>query len=227
MATSQIALEALPGVRPAGVSALVAAEDEITARRAVAALESAEIEAVSAPGSLADAPAHAALAPSAVVVLCCHLGSAAHVSALRHLRKGLGDGGGIVVVSLGSARARVSEALNVGADGLVLEQDIERSLAVVVRAVAIGHVSVPRRLRRCVARPAFSHRERQVLALMASGLQNREIADRLFLAESTVKSHLASSFDKLGVRSRKEATALVLDPDEGLRPLVLENGFDG
>jgi DNA-binding NarL/FixJ family response regulator len=181
---------------------------------------------VSGEGGVAGALSHSERLPAAVVVLCCDLASPAHMTALRHLRKGLRDGG-IVVVSLGSARARVSEALNVGADGLVPEQEIERSLAVVVRAVSIGHVSVPRRLRRCVARPAFSHRERQVLALMATGLQNREIADRLFLAESTVKSHLASSFDKLGVRSRKEATALVLDPDEGLRPLVLENGFEG
>jgi DNA-binding NarL/FixJ family response regulator len=127
---------------------------------------------------------------------------------------------------MGSSRTRVSEAVNTGADGLVPEDDLDRSLAVVVRAVAAGHVAVPRSLRRSVARPAFSHRERQVLTLVANGLQNREIADRLYLAESTVKSHLASSFEKLGVRSRKEAAALVLDPDEGLRALVLEQGLE-
>jgi DNA-binding NarL/FixJ family response regulator len=148
------------------------------------------------------------------------------MSLLRHLRKELRDTG-VVVVSLGSSRARATEAVNTGADGLVPESDVERSLAAVARAVAAGHIAVPRTLRRCVARPAFSHRERQVLALVASGLQNREIADRLYLAESTVKSHLASSFEKLGVRSRKEAAALVLDPDEGLRALVLENGLVG
>ena len=56
---------------------------------------------------------------------------------------------------------------------------------------------------------------------MVEGAPNRQIADRLFLAESTVKSHLASAFQKLGVRSRKEAAALLVDPDEGLGTGIL------
>jgi DNA-binding NarL/FixJ family response regulator len=66
----------------------------------------------------------------------------------------------------------------------------------------------------------FSHRERQVLALLVRGLGNRQIASHLFLAESTVKSHLSSAFQKLGVRSRKEAAALLMDPDEGLEGVL-------
>ena len=50
---------------------------------------------------------------------------------------------------------------------------------------------------------------------VAAGLTNSEIAESLFLSESTVKSHLSSAFAKLGVRSRREAAALVLDPDQG------------
>ena len=111
--------------------------------------------------------------------------------------------------------------MNIGADGFLAEDQLEPALAAVVRTVALGHVCVPRELRRSLVRPAFSHREREVLALVVGGLHNREIADRLFLAESTIKSHVASAFAKLGVRSRKEAAALVLDPDEGLRELVL------
>ena len=79
----------------------------------------------------------------------------------------------------------------------------------------------PRKLHRCLFKPAFSHRERQVLALVVRGFGNRQIAARLFLAESTVKSHLASAFQKLGVRSRKEAAALLMDPDEGLGASVI------
>ena len=49
------------------------------------------------------------------------------------------------------------------------------------------------------------------------GLTNAQIAGKLFLAESTVKSHLSSSFTKLGVSSRYEAATLILDPERGRR----------
>jgi len=204
----------------------VATEDVVTARRVLGALEADGIAAGVSARVPADIAARTAQLGAAIAILCCDLSSPGDMSLLRHLRKELRETG-VVVVSLGSSRARASEAVNTGADGLVPESEIEASLAAVARAVAAGHIAVPRTLRRCVVRPAFSHRERQVLALVAAGLQNREIADRLYLAESTVKSHLASSFEKLGVRSRKEAAALVLDPHEGLRAFVLENGLAG
>jgi DNA-binding NarL/FixJ family response regulator len=53
------------------------------------------------------------------------------------------------------------------------------------------------------------------------GFTNQEIANKLLLAESTVKSHLTSIFSKLGVRGRSEAAALVLDPTSGLGTGVL------
>jgi DNA-binding NarL/FixJ family response regulator len=46
-------------------------------------------------------------------------------------------------------------------------------------------------------------------------LTNSQIASELFLAESTVKSHLSSAFAKLGVSSRSEAVAVILDPERG------------
>ena len=50
---------------------------------------------------------------------------------------------------------------------------------------------------------------------IVTGLTNAEIAGKLFLAESTVKSHLSSAFSKLGVSSRYEATSVILDPERG------------
>ena len=58
-------------------------------------------------------------------------------------------------------------------------------------------------------------REKQILTLMVTGQTNSQIASELFLAESTVKSHLSSAFGKLGVSSRSEAAAVILDPDRG------------
>ena len=69
-------------------------------------------------------------------------------------------------------------------------------------------------MRASVERPTFSHRERQVLTFVSRGLTNAEIADELFLAESTIKSHLSSAFAKFGVRSRREAAALFLELEQ-------------
>ena len=75
-------------------------------------------------------------------------------------------------------------------------------------------------LRSAADRPALSHREREVLRLAIAGNTNSEIASGMFLAQSTVKSHLSSAYRKLGAGSRKEATSLILDPDEGLLEIV-------
>jgi DNA-binding NarL/FixJ family response regulator len=57
--------------------------------------------------------------------------------------------------------------------------------------------------------------------MVVLGLTNGEIAHKLRLSESTVKSHLSSSFTKLGVRSRGEAASLILDPAAGLGTGIL------
>ena len=119
-----------------------------------------------------------------------------------------------VVASLSSNGVR--KLVEAGAAGVVLESEAERTLAPTVAAAAAGQVVVPRRHQRHAVRPALTHREKETLALLARGLTNREIADRLFLAESTVKTHVGSIFGKLGVNSRSEAAALVLDPDAKL-----------
>ena len=55
---------------------------------------------------------------------------------------------------------------------------------------------------------------------------NAQIAEQLFLAESTVKSHLSSAFVKLGVKSRNEAVALILDQERGVGVGILGLGSD-
>jgi DNA-binding NarL/FixJ family response regulator len=118
----------------------------------------------------------------------------------------------IVVIAPMSGNG-VHKSLEAGAAGLVLDSEIENALAATIRAVCTGQIVVPQRFRRNATRPVLSHREKETLALLATGLTNRQIAARLYLAESTVKTHLTSIFGKLGVVSRSEAAALVLDPD--------------
>lgn len=123
----------------------------------------------------------------------------------------------LIVVVCGSAEGRaVRRALDSGVDGLVFADELEVTLRPTVEAVLGGQIAVPRNLRTFVRRPSLSARERKVLGLLVMGYTNSEIGAQLFLAESTVKSHLSSAYEKLGVRSRSEAVSLLLDPKEPL-----------
>lgn len=150
---------------------------------------------------------------STILVFVCNVDLAREMAALRRLRREQREPS-ITVISPPATGTGVRRALDAGADAVVFEPEIETTLAITVMAVASGQSVVPRKLRASVERPAFSHRERQVLALVSKGLTNGEIAERLLLAQSTVKSHLSSAFTKLGIRSRKEVTALMLDPEQ-------------
>jgi DNA-binding NarL/FixJ family response regulator len=114
-----------------------------------------------------------------------------------------------------------------GADGIVYESELEQTFAPAIAALLCGLAVLPRELNASRHNPNFSSREKQVLALVVMGYTNIEIATKLFLAESTVKSHLSSSFRKLGVSSRKDAAARILDPDSGLGPGILAISGNG
>jgi DNA-binding NarL/FixJ family response regulator len=165
-----------------------------------------------------------------VIVLACDRAFLDHPAALRLLRSELPDAH-VVVVCAADGRRAVRKALAAGSDGYVCEAELERALAPTIHAVCAGQVCIPSDMRAHFEKPAFSFREKQVLQLVARGCTNGEIAQTLFLAESTVKSHLSSSFRKLGVSSRKEAAQIVLDPDNGLNLEVFgglpsSSGFD-
>jgi DNA-binding NarL/FixJ family response regulator len=141
---------------------------------------------------------------------------------LRRLSTRLRRGGTarVVVVSPTCGPLGARRAVRAGADSLVLEHQVQDALAAAVRAVAAGLSVLPAVLRSGTDRLAFSHREREVLRLVIQGHTNGEIAATLFLAESTVKSHLSSAYRKLGASGRKDATSMILDPDEGLVDLI-------
>ncbi len=120
----------------------------------------------------------------------------------------------------------VRAALAAGAAGIVLHEDLDSALGPCLRAVLAGQTCVPRDHWRQIEPPALSTREKQILGLVVMGYMNSQIAVQLFLAESTVKSHLSSAFGKLGVRSRNEAVNLILDPERGLGMGILSLGVE-
>jgi DNA-binding NarL/FixJ family response regulator len=122
----------------------------------------------------------------------------------------------LVALSDLERRSALHRLIATGVQGLVLTADIERSLAATVRAVAAGQLCTTEEVRAAVAPKPLSSREREILVTVIMGLSNGEIARRLHISENTVKSHLASIFEKLGVRSRAEAAELVTDPEDVL-----------
>jgi DNA-binding NarL/FixJ family response regulator len=140
-----------------------------------------------------------------VVIVSCDIDRPTEVTVLRKLSRAA-RGAAIIVVSPRVTATGVRRTLDAGADALVFEAEIFQTLIPTLRAVERGQSVVPRPLR-----PYLSHREQQVLNLVCEGLTNAEIAATLVLAESTIKSHMASIFTKFGVHSRKEAVAVYLD----------------
>lgn len=121
----------------------------------------------------------------------------------------------------------VYEALGIGASGFMLKDAPAEELIRAVRVVADGDAllapSVTRRLiadvtrRRSVPRTrhpqldSLTPREREVLELIAAGLSNTEIADRLFVAEQTVKTHVGKVLAKLALRDRAQAVVMAYE----------------
>jgi DNA-binding NarL/FixJ family response regulator len=121
----------------------------------------------------------------------------------------------------------VYQALRWGASGFLLKDASARELAEAVRVVAAGDAllspSVTRRLIAEFARMGaprgpsrktlkdLTERETEVLALVAQGLSNAEIAGRLVVAEQTVKTHVSRILMKLGLRDRTQAVVLAYE----------------
>jgi DNA-binding NarL/FixJ family response regulator len=147
---------------------------------------------------------------SAIALLVCDLDRPTEMATLRRVRREVQDVA-IIAISPPATGTGVRRGLDAGADAIVFEPLLESTLAVTVSAVGSGQSVVPRELRATVQRPSLSHREQQVLTHVTEGLTNAQIAEELFLSESTVKSHLSSAFAKFGVSSRREAAALFLE----------------
>jgi DNA-binding NarL/FixJ family response regulator len=169
------------------------------------------LEILSSPAELREGPP-AAGEPGIVVVLCDpHDGDQEIRQIVEHRPQARP-----VVVSETSAPAVIRRGVNSGAAGFVRLDEVATTLVPTVHAVAAGQLVIPFARRRESIPETLTTREKQILSLVVMGLRNREIATKLYVAESTVKSHLSSAFSKLGVGSRNEATALILDPRAGL-----------
>ena len=112
---------------------------------------------------------------------------------------------------------QVREAMRRGASGFLLKHAGPKALLDRVRAALRGELPMDPGAVRALARPQadplaeITPREREVLGAIALGLSNRQIAQRLGIAEKTVKTHAGAVFAKLGVRDRVQAALLARD----------------
>jgi DNA-binding NarL/FixJ family response regulator len=123
----------------------------------------------------------------------------------------------IVILTSFSDRERILRALDAGAVGYLLKDAEPEELARAIDAAARGEAPLDPRAARALlsarqaASPAdaLSEREREVLLLVAEGMPNKVIAQRLSISEKTVKAHLTSVFRQIGVTDRTQAALWV------------------
>lgn len=205
--------------RQAGWRLAVIARAPLLAERAVAALERDGLIVTLEASGPDLAAVQDAVRPPTLLVVGAAVGDAELDHALRWGGALIPRAVTIVVLPAG-VPCDGTASLARGAQGLIYESDLDLLLGPVCRVAAAGQVSVPVAMRHAIQPPPLSHRERQTLGLAVAGLTNAQIASRLYITESTVKTHLSSAFRRLGVHSRRAAAAL-LNSDEVLRGNVL------
>ncbi|HEU5158442.1 MAG TPA: response regulator transcription factor [Streptosporangiaceae bacterium] len=197
-------------------------DDHEVVRRGVAALLEAEddIEVVGEAGTVAQALARVSAARPDVAVLDVRLPDGDGVSVCREIRSQLPHIACLMLTSFSDEEA-LFDALMAGAAGYVLKQIHGSDLIGAVRSVAAGESlldprSTAQMLHRLRTREerkdplsALSDQERQILELIGEGLTNRQIGERMFLAEKTVKNYVSNLFAKLDMRRRTQAAAFV------------------
>lgn len=196
-------------------------DDHEVVRRGVAALLSAEddIEIVGEAGTAEHALARIPAARPDVAVLDVRLPDGDGVSVCRELRSQMPGLACLMLTSFDDEDA-LFEAVMAGAAGYVLKQIHGSDLVGAVRTVATGQSLLdPRSTARMLQRlrdrqdkqdplKSLTEQERHIFDLIGEGLTNRQIGERLFLAEKTVKNYISNIFAKLGMSRRTQAAAL-------------------
>jgi two-component system NarL family response regulator len=204
---------------------LLIAEDETVVRMALARLLATE-EGIEVVGQAADGEIAADLVRRLkpdVVLTDLSMPGMDGVSAARQIKQDLPECA-IVVLTIHHDDDHLFAAIKAGASGYVLKDAPPEQMVEAIRAAArgegfIGPSLVGRVLAefarvsrlRAAAKEVFAEltrRELEVLELVGNGLRNKDIAERLFLSEKTVKNHISSIFLKLQVNGRTEAALL-------------------
>jgi DNA-binding NarL/FixJ family response regulator len=195
-------------------------DDHEIVRRGVRELLEAEpdIVVIGEAGTAASALARIPALRPDVAVLDVRLPDGDGVTVCRDIRSTMPEVACLMLTSFGDDDA-LFDAIMAGAAGYVLKQIRGTDLVGAVRTVASGQSlldpeaasKVMRRMRDQTARAdplaALTAQERRILELIGDGLTNRQIGERMYLAEKTVKNYVSALFAKLGMERRTQAAA--------------------
>ena len=195
-------------------------DDHEVVRRGVRDLLEAEpdIRVVGEAGTASSALARIEALRPDVAVLDVRLPDGDGVSVCREIRSRMPEVACLMLTSFGDDEA-LFDAIMAGAAGYVLKQIRGTDLVGAVRTVASGQSMLdPRAASQLMARlrdqsakhdplAGLSAQERRILELIGEGLTNRQIGERMFLAEKTVKNYVSALFAKLGMHHRTQAAA--------------------
>lgn len=215
---------AVEGSGQGGVVTVFLLDDHEIVRRGVADLLAGDpgIRVVGEAKNAAEAVARIPALRPDVAILDVRLPDGDGVSVCREVRSLVPDLKVIMLTSYSDDEA-LFEAILAGASGYLLKQILGQDLVRSVSTVAAGGslldpaaaTAVLERIRRA-AEPAgplagLSDQERTVLALIGEGLTNRQIGERMFLAEKTVKNYVSHLLAKLGLERRTQAAVLATE----------------
>jgi DNA-binding NarL/FixJ family response regulator len=189
-----------------------------------------DLEVVGEAGDGAAALRLLAGLPADVVVMDIRMPVMDGVEATRRIYATGPEAPKVLVLTTFDTDADAFAALQAGASGFLLKNAPPEELLAAIRVVAAGEsVVAPRITRRLLDRFAdqllprtgsagsdgrldsLTEREREVLLLVGQGLSNQEIAERLFVAETTVKTHVGRVLTKLGLRDRVQVVVLAYE----------------
>jgi two-component system response regulator DevR len=204
--------EATPTVR------IFLLDDHEVVRRGIAELLATVegFEIVGEAGTAAEALTRVLAVRPDVAVLDARLPDGSGIDVCREIRSALPDTYCLILTSYDDHDA-VLAAVLAGASGYVLKEVRTSGLVDAIRQVALGRSLIdPGVVGQVMDRlrdgsptenklAALTQREREVLALIADGLSNRQIGERMFLAEKTVKNYVSSLLGKLGMERRTQA----------------------
>lgn len=205
-------------------------DDHPVYRRGLRALL-AEIDDIDVVGEAGDGEEALRLAADHqpdVVIMDLHMPGMSGIETTRNLLARQPDVG-VVVLTMFEDDTSLVAALRAGARGYLVKgaghDEISRAIRSVARGEAIVSATMSTRLAAAVsprqadrAFPNLTQREFEVLELLAHGLSNKQIADRLSVSPKTVRNNLSMVFSKLHVTSRTEAAALAHDAGVSSRP---------